>query len=262
MYTSCNGLLLLGGLFGGRQRLVVCNPITLFYMMLPPPPIPGDFSWALVHDDSVRKYKVVGMITRNLNMMQGGKSSHNGGYGRCFALTLGCSSSWRALVTYPELDSTWSRGVSANGKLHWLARFYENGQRSEEGWLYSMDIATEVFEKTPCPLPTKNSSFRFQEINGSLYSTVGLNEKIEIWVLKDWDTMAWTWLDTINLSYTPVAIADFPHPHGATKLIMRNGKELLSYDLQSQEMSHIAVKNKEFIPYCFECHVNSLVHWC
>ncbi|KAK9283870.1 hypothetical protein L1049_012125 [Liquidambar formosana] len=266
--ASCNGLLLLNWLFGDQPRLLVCNPTTRSSMVLPYPPSKGIdfFSWALVHDDSIKKYKVIGMTNYNID-----EPHHE--HARCFAFTLGCSRSWRAVATPHHLDEISKKSVAANGKLHWIA---SSEKYMEACRLCSIDIATEEFSEAPCPVHVDNALLHFLELNGSIYCTAGFSDKIEIWVLKDWDTKIWikhhvlyrpetidfcSWVD-----FQPIAIKESPHHQWdttTTKLILRHhGRELLSYDLQSQEMSRIAVEIQGSIPNRFAVHVNSLVHWC
>ncbi|KAK9277572.1 hypothetical protein L1049_007117 [Liquidambar formosana] len=268
--ASCNGLLLLGGPCTGYLRLAVCNPITQSSMIIPAPPFTfATYSWALVHDDSIRKYKVICMKKHDIYTPLALRSNFQHTE-RCYAFTLGCSSSWRWLVTSHQIDSILSVCVSENGKLHWLAKFQQDGKTFKElEWcLYSMDIATEIFKKTPCPLYPRKSKLCLLEMNGSLYCTVGSSEQIGIWVLKDGDPMVWVKHHTIILCATPlcsgnmfvpILMTDSLYPQGTTKLIMWHSKLFFSYDLQSKVMTPTTFRS--IFPF-FVVHVNSLVHCC
>ncbi|KAK9282989.1 hypothetical protein L1049_011216 [Liquidambar formosana] len=229
--------------------------------------------YALVHDASIQKYKVV---------VQDERVRHNR---CCYAFTLGHSSSWRKLPMSGQYDHISSASVSANGKLHRLAGCYytqgsSNGSSDftayeyNRSYLYSMDIATEEFMQTPTPLPHPYLSFRLLELNGSLYYLVPfMDGKVDIWVLKNWETMVWNKEHVIrpdfDLSFYSSAFAVMGETRHSKlrRLIIQDDRDLVLYELEYGEVRRILDKPKGLVSvfshvgFLHIVHVNSLVNW-
>ncbi|OWM65016.1 hypothetical protein CDL15_Pgr028734 [Punica granatum] len=158
---SCDGLLLIeldANSFSDRiTRLLVCNPVTRDYELLPgpagsAPDLVGTCHWVLMYDSRDKRYKIVG-ITRNNTMSDG-----VGGGRRCYVFELGgqrcCggsgdSPSWMELLpTVPSSEGSVQTALFREGKLHWLIIEIEEGRRSIKTTLLSMDIATRELLST------------------------------------------------------------------------------------------------------------------
>ncbi|KAK4756735.1 hypothetical protein SAY87_006862 [Trapa incisa] len=133
---SCDGLLLLKSHFfnTGEEDLVMCNPITRSYILLPIPPLLDSWSYKnhgyIVYDDFVKRYKVVWRYEKynQYYIMDVDTKSSQGrlisNWRKITSSEWRFSSESRGWMSWVDRESEESELALANvffhGKLHWL----------------------------------------------------------------------------------------------------------------------------------------------
>ncbi|OWM90028.1 hypothetical protein CDL15_Pgr026941 [Punica granatum] len=277
---SCDGLLLveITGYCDLLERtpLLICNSVTRSYQLLPRPGKVhmSSFYGKIVYDSSVRKYKVIGFIFKRETPP------------RCFILQLskprGQLTSWKEMrvpTLPPSSLREFGASVFVEGKVSCLMRQYNREEHVMEQGLLSVNVTTEEVTYTG-PIQRAVSIWDFEFSSGNtLYQTYYRENKIEIWVLEDFDSLVWTKHHVIETTcqdnfrtiyinafmMRPIALLD-----GDDKLIFHGRDEMCVYHKSSKEWEGLEVDFKPFAPFhhssmahdgYYVPHVNSLISW-
>ncbi|OWM90030.1 hypothetical protein CDL15_Pgr026943 [Punica granatum] len=289
---SCDGIILAEvlGYYSSENviMLLVCNPITRCYKLLPfwNSPVRYHTRWRIVRSTSVGRYKIVGLFESLYSI-----DCHIHDF--VLDKQKGSWASWKKLCS-PRTASCYFIGASlyANGKLYWLTKPHDSVERNSESCMLSLDIATEKLNVTtrfPEPYPTTHWWYRSQlTSNGmfyQMYYTYDVSpdrpDKMEVWVLKDLDNPVWIRHRVISLP----AHGNFVHATDSqsaatlatdTKLIaildgdnylvftMDSGARMFMCDMRSSEWKEIAMDFREFaVVHATNDvhHVGSLISW-
>ncbi|CAL9199232.1 unnamed protein product [Musa hybrid cultivar] len=173
---ACNGFLCFASF--DHERILVCNPITIEFVILPKPgttlpPEPLTIVYGFGFDSTLETYKVV-----RVSYSEGSLHGDANLKVSVEVYNLGATGSWRAVRDFQQPPC--GLPVFANGHLHWLVHPHFSGADR----IISFDIGKEELVMTPHP----NFGLRFSisELGGCL-SVVDLRKRtlIEVWVLKD-----------------------------------------------------------------------------
>ncbi|XP_026416186.1 putative F-box/kelch-repeat protein At1g13200 [Papaver somniferum] len=237
---SCNGLVCL------RKRderdgiqYVVCNPLTGEYVFVP------QFDYTSLQNKD-------GVLVRRKSWLRHQSASDGLGYchstnqykvvrihlGNILVYTIG-SHKWRNIGTMPH-NLPWSRGVFANGVLHWLT-----SGKQEEQRVFGFDLEGEKIRLLQMPSCARMVYGQLKLLGGNL-CFVGRESRdhcacIEIWAYKNmkehnqswscYDNNSWNWIKESHID--PVNDGRF-EPFAVTRrnqvLLWHNYNTLYSYD--------------------------------
>ncbi|KAK4756716.1 hypothetical protein SAY87_006843 [Trapa incisa] len=263
-----------------QEKLLMCNPVTRSYRLLPIPPLPSrQDQWLsqntghIVYDDYVRRYKIVWRY---------GKSEEY----YIFDMETNSSeceikSKWRRITSSQEFNREGERhfrgfaaaNVFFEGKLYWLMVII--GDPEDKLMLLTLDVVTEKFHRVYCPripfLKRINWPLQFSGSNGKFYhvefsspyefrltSLEGLNDHRPTWVKRRL---------CVNASPTPILllerwsnIAHVFEEDDNVIFITRSGDAFSMYDMISGKITSISLANYKECS-CAVVYVSSLVSW-
>ncbi|KAF5196855.1 F-box protein cpr1 [Thalictrum thalictroides] len=200
-----NGLILVS-LYDDKQNLIIWNPLTNDYIVIPYPPIviPRSAHCGLITSfgfgfiQATNQYKVIRFCDCYEDLLH--PKSHVSVY------TLGVDSSWRNLkdISYHSIVQNCTAPL-VNGALHWNADIYH---LSFDSNILTFNMKDEIFGEIPYP---KHIYASRPHTIYNLYDTVGeldgllcmlirdWEENIQVWVMKEYGvTNSWTKQYTIG----------------------------------------------------------------
>uniref|UniRef100_A0A803L2X5 F-box associated beta-propeller type 1 domain-containing protein n=1 Tax=Chenopodium quinoa TaxID=63459 RepID=A0A803L2X5_CHEQI len=255
---SCNGLLCLQS-YDFQQPLIIYNPTTQTYAIVPSLPISPPFSYprsifnfGFGYESISRDYRCVRII-RNFNVEMRSIESDV----MVYSLKNG---SWRkaASANVPfDFDYRYGRCVFLNDAIHWDGGLSEN-EAKEPRPIVAFNLRDERF--STLPIPNVDSMDLVQMfvgvLDGSLCLSVsGLNSDTDLWVMKEYGA-AGSWIKLFS-------IAKLNGYEGVDRLICYSMSlkklfvhltylRVASVDLDTMEISNVKVVN---FPGCTDAHV-------
>ena len=185
--VACNGLLCIVPTGNFHERsIMVCNPLTLEYITLPPCTTTEifDCSAVLGFAPSTKEYKVVG-ISINYYF----EARYCKPRGEIKVYTLGSGGLWRDVHHHVDFEPLWTKESTlyVDGKIHWVVRWPQ--LRGKLG-LLSFDVETEdsMIHNVPGfgPRPARFPDFQLAALQGCRLSMfINQGSRIEAWVLND-----------------------------------------------------------------------------
>ncbi|KAH7843836.1 hypothetical protein Vadar_021237 [Vaccinium darrowii] len=177
--ASCNGLILLSN-YPSKDLIIVCNPLTAHYFILPKPKLVrrtyrNYVGFGFGYSPATDQYKVL-------------RYTHTLTPTRLFDIdiyTLGVDDEWRSLGDTAQPPVFYTSGlVFLNGALHWVG--FENSKI-----ICYFDIEKEQFGSFPLPSHIQNDCRYLGVVGNWLYiRSVGV---LKFWMLKDYgDFGSWT----------------------------------------------------------------------
>lgn len=272
---SCDGLLLIrvhDWCRGASQHLLVCNPTTKSYTLLPPPSN-CDLSKSrctIVHDISVQRYKIIvtgpATITASPLAMI-----------RCFVFELtrrGEGRGWKELRTcMPSNCSSCLMlpALSAGEKVHWLIKLIHMNQDMGNA-LLSLHLPTESLRITKIlhgvPAPTRwGHSVVFSDRVICCPREEPSSRNLELWILEDFDNPVWRKHHVISNFPTGYNTWDGDwegiYVEEAGKLILNFLGYGFVYDMSSRTWRKIKYypQGTWYSLPAYSRHVSSLVRW-
>ncbi|CAK9184369.1 unnamed protein product [Ilex paraguariensis] len=183
---SCNGLLYFAE-FAGEGIVTLSNPLRREFQRLPPikilsPNLRRFKTYGLGFDISTNTFKMICVFLVTLN-------SEASGYSLGTLVHTLKTSSWKEISEVPPYPIR-GKPVFAYGALHWIV----DPLFVSHNLIVSFDVGKEKFNSISLAnFDSKDSNlFRLVDLNGDLGMTdLSSNEKIEIWVMKDYAKKEW-----------------------------------------------------------------------
>ena len=216
---SCNGLvcLVLDVNAKGFHTIMVWNPCTGEFQVLPPLEFRDNYFWGFGYDSTIDDYKVV-------------LGSCEAGHEVIFVYELK-SGSWRKLEKLNRYFGVHWVGCLVNQALHWILKEMKDG-RLFALKLVSFDLAEEKFHEVPSPfLLTPEHMLKFTVKVGVLRNCLTLSFQanccqpvcnLKMWVLKDYGGKE-SWTEVVNI---PVLDSKYIYK----TCISENGEVLMRFD--------------------------------
>lgn len=281
--AACDGLILLESL--SKYGIVyICNPAMHRWICLgryiDPPD--GCHSLGLAFDPSIRKYKVVRMVSRQRDLDV------------CEIINVDKNfNSWREVMVPKPHRPRSSPPVYANSCLHWMIHHPNipdlKGHLSSDpqsmGCILTMDVVKETFRTISHP-ECRSGFYSLLQMGGLLcFANTVSHTHLDLWVLKNVEKPIWNKNYSVDVEnfigrsvpiksllddVFPLAILEDPW-----RIIFKRPKKwrrLFSYDLQRRVLSKLSLECKFIAPenkddlgdverWCPHVHVNSLANW-
>ncbi|XP_043718176.1 F-box protein At3g07870-like [Telopea speciosissima] len=252
---SCNGLVCLWGYLNRVYNVIVWNPFTRDYKILPDEPF--QFLGRTVsrfpvlgfgYSPSKDVYKVLRIVYFHVDGRM---------FSSCCSLvdvhTLG-SNSWRRIGEIPFDIRDCLSGVFVNGSLHWIAI-----RSSRPDTIVSFDVEDEVFREMPQPYFGDHSfQSKLGVLGGFLCMICTLyDNNVKIWMMKDYGVKE-SWIKQFSISQ-PMVVGHFNHlkPLGFTKsgeiVLEMHDRKLVLYDPKTKKLRNLTIQG---VPDWYEVGVS------
>ncbi|XP_042489890.1 F-box protein CPR1-like [Macadamia integrifolia] len=241
---SCNGLVCLLGYLNRVYDVIIWNPFTRDYKMLPYAPfqLPGRAVsrfpvLGFGYSPSKDVYKVLRVIYFHVDCRM---------VSSCRSLvdvhTLG-TDSWRRIGEIPFDIRDWLSGIFVNGALHWIAI-----RSSRPDTIVSFDVGNEVFREIPQPYFGDHSFHSKLGVLGGFLCMICTfyDNHVKIWVMKDYGVRE-SWIKHFSI-HQPMVVGHFKHlkPLGFTKsgeiLLEMHDRKLVLYDLEKKRFRNLIIQ--------------------
>ncbi|XP_047943185.1 F-box protein At3g07870-like [Salvia hispanica] len=243
IHSSVNGLFFLKDFAFGD--LILCNPITSDYIMLPcprqtTPDVQIDMeNFGFGVSRMTGQYKVVRIFVE--------KSSEEECNYECQVYTVG-TGSWRK-VPFGDSLRLWEDvgGVLVNGNLHWIV---EETRRGSGEWICCFDLETELFSTFPAPpLPSSTGVYSSRSLCvlrdclcvTDISTTDGC---IIIWLMEEYEH-GWTKIFVIpDVDVWPIRIFE----NGDVLMECKDGT-LFCYSIETKTFDYDIVSQEDRAPF-------------
>lgn len=214
--ASCDGLLLLSvcNFYPFVQRDFICNPTTRQIGRVPE--IHGFLATGLYRHPPTGEYRLL-LHTKSEDLL------HKDPF---YVFALGCSQPLpRCIGCTPELSGFFCAPVVVRGNLHWSwwpVPVKDHALRR----ITVFDTTAESFRLMRSPMAHKGRAYLYEADHGTL-GTYGWNDSktaIDIWVLHDYDSEAWSRKYHVKLPKLPVAEIGGLESRQAT--VIRDGRDV------------------------------------